>query len=229
MGLLNKIFWLGHAGFLIQDKLTVYIDPLEVPEGLPSADVIFLTHSHESHCSERDVKKLSTPQTIAVGPKDCVSKFRMNQMPLKPDQSREILGLSIRTIPSYNPKEDSVHPQRHGWLGFLISLEGGVLYHPGDAGFISEMEHPHPDVLVWPLVGRDAVPIEQVPECLKKISPGVTVPMHYDPDKDSRTVARFVELCGANGLSAQVLPISREINALRDARSEESWTGLPSR
>ena len=57
-----QIDWLGHAGFKIIDekKNIIYIDPYKInDENLDEADFIFITHSHQDHCSIEDIQKIS--------------------------------------------------------------------------------------------------------------------------------------------------------------------------
>lgn len=114
--------WLGHAGFLIQGRLTVYVDPWNVPEGLPKADLILFTSGRERHCSADDVGKLATPQTIVAGPRDCVSRFRMNQLPMAPGETKDILGLRVEAAPAADR------------LAYVLHLPDGKIRHCGDPG-----------------------------------------------------------------------------------------------
>ncbi|MCX7661636.1 MAG: MBL fold metallo-hydrolase, partial [Candidatus Omnitrophica bacterium] len=44
--MLEKIKWLGHAGFLVDTEVKIYIDPYRAKSGLPYADIILITHNH---------------------------------------------------------------------------------------------------------------------------------------------------------------------------------------
>lgn len=200
MELLDRIRWLGTAGFLIKDALTIYIDPVGLADGLPKADIVLLTHSHDSHCSKEDVEKIVTPQTIVVGPKDSVSRFRLNQLPMLPGETKRILGLEVRAVASYNAKEDTVHPARHNWLGFLLETRGGSIYHTGDATWLPEMEGVRADVLLFPVEGRDAFGAEDEKLCLETVKPKAVIPMHFDPPGDLERLERLSRECGRLGI-----------------------------
>ena len=67
----NTIHWLGHASVLIEGEKMVYIDPWELKSGLPTADLILVTHSHHDHCSREDVEKIDGKDTVIFAPADC--------------------------------------------------------------------------------------------------------------------------------------------------------------
>ena len=71
-----KVTWLGHASFQIRNKLVIYIDPYDIPEGLEKADIVFVTHEHYDHCSPSDIKKIFKEDTTVVATEDCISKLK---------------------------------------------------------------------------------------------------------------------------------------------------------
>ena len=100
--------WLGHAGFLIENSKMIYIDPYNIGEGLPKADVILLTHSHYDHCSLEDLNKIVQDGTRIIMPADCQSKVVRLDSDIKmdvisPGRDLELPGdIKISTVPSYN-------------------------------------------------------------------------------------------------------------------------------
>jgi L-ascorbate metabolism protein UlaG (beta-lactamase superfamily) len=152
--LLNRLRWLGGAGFHIQGRLSVYIDPCGVPDGSPAADIVLLTHPHEGHCSLPDVMRISKPQTIVVGPVDCVCRFSLNQLALLPGQTQCVLGLNVTGTPAYSLR-DARHPKEAGWLGFIVELEDGRVFHPGDTDLIPEHSALRADGVLLPARERE--------------------------------------------------------------------------
>ncbi|MBI3552388.1 MAG: hypothetical protein HY077_07705 [Elusimicrobia bacterium] len=89
----------GACGWLIQEAgLTLYIDPCGVSGDLPKADVVCLSMVDPKKVPEREVRLLSTPQTIVAGLPQCVSRFRLNQLPILPGQAKAALGVEIRIV-----------------------------------------------------------------------------------------------------------------------------------
>ena len=187
---------LGGSSILIQHGGTAYIDPVDVPAGSPRADVVFLTHTCGGHCSEKDVEAISTPSTVVAGPRDCVSKFRLNQMPLHPGEPREILGMRVEPVAAYNPREGTYHPKGNDWMGFFIQFPGSLsIYYPGATSFVPEMRDVHPDVLFFPVAAHDGFREDEVVPFLETIKPKVVVPVNYSLEQDRKALDRLAQAC----------------------------------
>ena len=86
----------GEGGLLIErGGIVVYIDPCGACEGLPKADIVCLSAVNPRRVPEEGVRAVSTPITIVAGLPPCVSRFRLNQLPLLHGQSRQALGLEL--------------------------------------------------------------------------------------------------------------------------------------
>ena len=86
----------GEGGLLLErGGLVVYIDPSGACAGLPKADIVCLSAVDPRRVSEEGVRAVSTPTTIVAGLPPCVSRFRLNQLPLLHGQSRQALGLEL--------------------------------------------------------------------------------------------------------------------------------------
>ena len=88
---------IGRSGLFVEGAwLNIYFDPCEAEERLPKADIICLTADDPGQVSARDVLLLAKPQTVVIGVAPCVSRFRLNQLPILPGQTRQVLGVAIR-------------------------------------------------------------------------------------------------------------------------------------
>jgi len=197
--LLQRIRWLGHASFLIEGDPAIYIDPWETPADLPPADLILITHSHYDHFSAADIERLARAATTVVGPPDVVRQLRhhrFNLVEVKPGQEVTATGLKVRTVPAYNLTKH-FHPKANGWVGFIIHLPDGSLYHAGDTDHIPEMRGLRPTVALLPVGGTYTMDAREAARAAADIEPDVAVPMHYGKivgsDADAR---RFAELYG---------------------------------
>ena len=110
-----ELKWLGHAGFFIETQKgkIIYIDPYNIKDGLPLADMVFITHSHSDHCSLADLRKIAKEGTTIVAPADCQSTITKLDIPvnielIEPEQEIELGEIKVSAIPSYNIDESVV-------------------------------------------------------------------------------------------------------------------------
>ena len=210
--------FLGHSGFLItyKDKI-IAIDPYNVSEKTPKADIILITHAHYDHCSIKDIEKLSKPGTTAIIPADCQSKItKIKDLEMEIIESGdeiEINNIKIEAIPSYNINKQ-FHSKKEGWLGYIIKIEDTIIYHAGDTDKIPEMKkltghgkQGKQFIALLPVSGTYVMDAEEASEVASLISPDLSIPMHYGAGvvgtiKDAEN---FVELCTSLGLEAKIL------------------------
>lgn len=190
---LKDLSWLGHDCILYQNKITLYFDPFEI-DGGPPADLILISHDHFDHCSPDDVKKIQTKDTIIVTETDSAKKLTGRIEILQPGETKIIQGISIEAVPSYNTNKD-FHPKAKGWIGFIVTLNGVRLYHPGDTDFIPEMKTIKADIAFLPVSGTYVMTAKEAVEAAKVLNPQIAIPMHYGAIVGSDDDAReFKEL-----------------------------------
>ncbi|MBU0958932.1 MAG: MBL fold metallo-hydrolase [Nanoarchaeota archaeon] len=212
-----EIKWLGHDGFMIKNSRVIYIDPYNIKEGLEPADLILLTHSHYDHCSVDDLKKVVKEGTRIVMTADCQSKITRFDIPIKmeiiePGQEMTFGDVRISATPAYNI-DKHFHTKEEGWVGYLIKMEGVLIYHAGDTDIIPEMQkltgHKQEGkefIALLPVGGRFTMSVEEAVEAAKLIKPDLAIPMHWGSIIGSEEDAKeFVELCREQGINAKVL------------------------
>lgn len=207
---LGRITWLGRSGFLIRKgdspDFRIYIDPYSLPPGLPVATIVLLTHNHPDHCSVPDVDKISKPETIVVGPADCVCRFRLNQLPLHPGQTKSVLGIPVTGVWAYTLQGTS-HPKTSQWLGFVLELEGLRIYHAGDTDRVPELAGLRADVALLPVSG--VLGVEEAVQLARQAGARMAVPMHFEASSNSQA-EEFMRLAGEIGIGTH-LPMDRRI------------------
>ena len=154
--LLERVTWFRQAAIRFAGSgTTLYLDPWGTSEEDPAADVIFITHAHFDHLQPREVERLRSDGTTIVAPKDVADELSGRVVPVGPGESHEVAGVRFETVPAYNVVEErlDMHPQRNGWVGYLIEVEGGTLYHAGDTDALPGLERLGPDVAMVPIGG----------------------------------------------------------------------------
>ncbi|MBI9084173.1 MAG: MBL fold metallo-hydrolase [Desulfobacterales bacterium] len=174
---LGKITWLGHDGFRIDGKKTVYIDPYQIPSE-EKADLILITHEHFDHCSPEDIARIQTDQTVIVTEKDSAKKLAGDIRIVAPGDVLTVAGIRIEVVPAYNV-DKHFHPQSNGWLGFVVEIDGVRLYHAGDTDFIPVMKTVKADIALLPVSGTYVMTAEEAVQAALAINPAVAIPMHF--------------------------------------------------
>jgi len=212
-----ELCWLGNSGFLIKNSKVIYIDPYNIKENSEKADLILLTHSHYDHCSVADIEKIIQEGTKIIMPADCQSKITRFSVPIRmeiiePGQELSFEDIKISAVPAYNI-DKHFHPKEELWVGYLIKINGLLIYHAGDTDFIPEMQkltgHGHENqkfVALLPIGGRFTMTAEEAVEAAKLIKPNLAIPMHYGSIVGTEEDAKeFVEFCKEENINAKIL------------------------
>ncbi|HOP64752.1 MAG TPA: MBL fold metallo-hydrolase [Spirochaetota bacterium] len=179
---MEEIKWLGHAGFKIKGRgKVIYIDPvgIDCPE---SADFIFITHSHESHFSIDDLKKISLEKTNIYAPADCIPAlewFPGWAIEVEPGGIYQAGIFSVTAIPAYS-MSGKRHPREMGWVGYIIDFGDMRIYHAGDTDLTPEMKEIEKlDYAFLPVSGEGVMDAENAAKASAIIKPVLSIPMHY--------------------------------------------------
>ncbi|MCM8801128.1 MAG: MBL fold metallo-hydrolase [Candidatus Omnitrophica bacterium] len=194
--MIDRIKWLGHASFLIEDKKIIYFDPWKLKKGLPLADIVLITHSHYDHCSNEDVNKIKKKQTIVITDKSSAQKLSgVNIKIVRPEEKINIDDIVIEVFAAYNINKP-FHPQSLGGLGFVVEISGKRIYHCGDTDVIPEMEKISCDIALLAVSGTYVMTPSEAVKAVKRIKPKIVIPMHYGDIVGTEADAEeFVRLC----------------------------------
>lgn len=212
-----ELSWLGHSGFLINDRKAIYIDPYNITRNEPKADIILITHSHYDHCSIADIEKIVKDGTKIILTPDCQSKItkfnhKIEMQIIEPGQEIKLGSIRINSVPAYNLSK-SFHPKNENWLGYVIKFENVILYHAGDTDCIDEMKNltgyakkGNEFIALLPVGGNYTMNAEEAAKAASIIKPTLAIPMHYGSIAGSKEDAeKFVELCREMGVRAEIM------------------------
>jgi len=177
---ISNITWIGHASFLIKDAPGyIYIDPWKLPDDLPPADLLLITHSHFDHLSGEDIQKILRPSTLVVGPGSVAAELSHPVTIAAAGQHLSVGPWQIEVVGAYNIGKD-YHRQSEGWVGYIVSLaDGARVYHAGDTDATDEVRSVKADVALLPCGGTYTMTAEEVLTVANDMKPQVLIPMHW--------------------------------------------------
>ena len=200
-----KIEVLCHSSIRIElkDKV-IYLDPFKIKEEKKDADLILITHSHYDHFSEEDILKLKKENTKILITSDLLKKTLQlgfsdeNIIEVMPNKLYEVLNIDIKTIPSYNTNKN-FHPKENNWVGYLLNIEGEIIYIAGDTDITEENKNIVCDIALVPIGGTYTTTYEEAAELINTIKPKFVVPTHYGEIVGEKEYAiKFKELINNN-------------------------------
>lgn len=194
-----EITWLKHDAFLLKgDNVVVAIDPYELRSVPEKADLVLITHDHFDHCDPNSVKLVAKPDAVIIAPQNAAAKLSGKVKVVKAGDVVTEKGVTVKVVPAYNvrPERQRFHPKGYGGVGYLVTLAGKVIYHPGDTDVIPEMDNlGHVDIALLPVSGTYVMDANEAAEAVKRIKPIHTIPMHYGSIVGSKSDAeKFAQL-----------------------------------
>jgi L-ascorbate metabolism protein UlaG (beta-lactamase superfamily) len=202
---MEGIEWLGHDSFRLTGSATVYIDPWRLSKGAAAADLVLVTHDHSDHFDKNDIASVSTPQTVVVGPAEVTGKLIGAQTrTVVPGETVVVGGVKVTAVPAYNlnkysdPKAGVLfHPKEDGKVGYVVELDGRMIYHTGDTDNIPEMSDIDVDVALVPVSGTYVMTVDEALEACTRLKAKTVIPMHYATIVgDVGDAERFARECG---------------------------------
>ncbi len=162
----------------------IYADPFGMTQEPHDADYIFVTHDHYDHFSSEDIAKVAGADTILIVPEKMkakaaeVKKVVARIDTVIPGEKKEIDGLAVETVPSYN-RNKAFHPKNAGWVGYIVTVDGKRIYIAGDTDATEEAKAVSCDIALVPVGGTYTMDAAQAAELVNAIGPKVAIPTHY--------------------------------------------------
>jgi L-ascorbate metabolism protein UlaG (beta-lactamase superfamily) len=161
-----KIWWRGHASFLIETEgKRIITDPFNAELGYPltpvEADLVTVSHEHWDH---------NATETIGGNPQI-----------IRGTGSVQVGGIEFQGVAAHH--DHSRGRERGPVTIFRISAEGLNLVHLGDLGHILSAEQVREigavDILLLPVGGKFTIDAQEAVQIVSLLQPKIIIPMHY--------------------------------------------------
>jgi len=97
---------------------------------------------------------------------------------VRPNEEYEVLGINVKTIPSYNINK-KFHPKENNWVGYLLEIDRVRYYIPGDTDITPENKLVKCEVCFIPIGGTYTTNYKEAAELVNIIKPQIVIPIHY--------------------------------------------------
>ena len=217
-----RLTYLGHAAFtVVGSKASIVIDPFLSGNPLAKTkpaeikvNYVLLTHGHGDHLGD-GIEIAKANNATIVAPNELAIYCSQKGAQVHP---MHIGG--AHTFPFGRVKLTIAH---HGSLapdgtytgnpcGFLVTMDGKTLYHPGDTGLFYDMkligEMHRIDLAVLPIGDNFTMGIEDAVKAAEFLQARMYLPMHFKTfEVIDVEPQEFVKAVQAQGQNARVLPI----------------------
>ena len=183
-----KIHFFGHSGILLEDTLTVLIDPWLnnnplakiKAENIIKADYIIATHNHSDHVDDIPIIAKKTGATV-IGIVETIND-------LASKGCKKTVGCNIGGKVKLDSIEliftQAFHSMSSNPSGVLIFLNDKTIYHAGDTGVFGDMKligELYPiDLAFVPVGGHFTMGPEEASIAIQLLQPKTVVPIHYN-------------------------------------------------
>lgn len=213
----GELEFLGHSGFIVKfNGKIIAVDPYRISDNVPKADVVLITHSHNDHCSIRDIQKIIKKGAVVLCPVDCQSALmKVKDVEVHIVEKREILDFKkfkVECVSAYTNNKH--HPSSEGWLGYLVKFENNVIYFSGDTDLTPELKslsgygkNDNNFIAVLPVSGVVVMDAFSAFKAAKILNPSIVIPHGFGAGVYGTLddASKFIELCKQERINALIL------------------------
>jgi L-ascorbate metabolism protein UlaG (beta-lactamase superfamily) len=164
---------------------SVYVDPTSEGklDGLPKADLVFITHHHGDHLDPAAVDALRKPETVVVGPASILPKIP-GAVVMKNGETRSFGELRVLAFAMYNnkrgPSEGKLYHEKGMGNGYVFTFGDKKVYTSGDTECTDELRAQKDiDIAFLCMNLPYTMPPNEAAECVKEFRPKIVFPYHH--------------------------------------------------
>ena len=221
-----KLTYLGHSAFQVEgSKGRIVIDPFLTGNPLAKVgpadikvDFVLLTHGHGDHLG--DALEIAKADNATI-----IAPFELANYCA--ERGAEIHPMHIGGAHAFPFGRVKLTIAHHGSAapdgtytgnpcGFLVTMDGKTLYHPGDTALFYDMKligEMNPiDVAVLPIGDNFTMGIDDAVKATELLRPKTVVPMHYKTfEVIDVEPSEFVEKVRAKGFDSRVVAVGETL------------------
>jgi L-ascorbate metabolism protein UlaG (beta-lactamase superfamily) len=177
---------INHATLVMGWKnMMIYIDPVGGAspfQGMPKADLIFITHSHSDHFASTTVDAVKSTNSIIIAPQEVYNSMSTAQKNLttilRNGSITNFLDISIEAMPAYNLT--ATHHAKGVGNGYILTIGGKRIYISGDTEDTPELRAlKNIDVSFLSINTPYTMKVANAVSATREFRPAVVYPYHY--------------------------------------------------
>lgn len=175
-----QLIWLGHAGFKITTKnnFVIFIDPFagEDEHYEQKASLILISNEGYHHLSYEKVKKLRADSTVILA--NSQAAYELDGEAMNPGDVQQVGDVKVKAVKARSDRPGIGKKEGEG-LGFLLNIEGKIIYFAGTTDLIPEIKEIVCDVALLPVASATTMSPQEALQAVEMIKPKLAIPMHY--------------------------------------------------
>ena len=204
-------YFLGNACIeIISDTDHIIIDPIFLVPPQKEIEKILITHHHADHINLDKLAEIDQKYSIKgrkseiYAPKCVQEEFNIGFNLVEPGSKIDLNDGTVEVFENNCWKAESC-------VAFLITIGGKNILHTADAASYSEQLRAIKDTIDICFVACFESNFEDYLEFVKIISPKITIPYHFNDEKQE-DAKKLVEYLNINDINSKFVPIGGTLN-----------------